>query len=46
MGWRIKVLKENIYDNFDDFYSDLVNYILSPKGVDVKENAGVRIKIL
>ena len=32
------MLKENIYDNFDDFYSDLVNYILSLKGVDIKEN--------
>lgn len=32
------MLKENIYDNFDEFYRDLVSYILSPKGVDIKEN--------
>lgn len=29
---------ENIYENFDEFYRDLVNYIASDKGTDIKEN--------
>lgn len=32
------MIKENVYDNFDEFYRDLVNYIASDKGVDIKEN--------
>lgn len=32
------MIKENVYDNFDEFYRDLVNYIASDKGTDIKEN--------
>lgn len=32
------MIRENVYDNFDEFYRDLVNYIASDKGVDIKEN--------
>lgn len=32
------MISENVYDNFDEFYRDLVNYIASDKGTDIKEN--------
>ena len=32
------MIRENVYDNFDEFYRDLVNYIASDKGTDIKEN--------
>ena len=32
------MIRENVYDNFDEFYRDLVNYIVSDKGTDIKEN--------
>lgn len=32
------MIRENVYDNFDEFYGDLINYILSSEGIDIKEN--------